>query len=255
MRKYGKYSRKKTVPKRTYKKKPYSRISKALTSTIQRVITRRSEKKNVGIVPKTYTYNSTLGEFNSVMSDAVNLGDFLNLAQGTAQSTRIGNKINVIKADLKLVLTNPSTSANVTPTVVYIYIGYIRGQRGTSPDAVIDDLFEMGLTSTGWDGSYIKAMLPINRDRFIVTRKLKFKLGPAETSAGLYANNDYKSNHQVTIPLKPLMGTMRFEDDTVKHNRDLWMWSSYINAGETEATDVEQNPTLRYYLDAKFTDE
>lgn len=241
------------VKRKVYKKK---RTSKAISSVNKRVI--RSvvkntvknlvEKKSCNQDPQDYTFNAS----NATMSPAVHLDGALDLSQGNTDGTRIGNQINVTKAVLNFVITR-STIGAFKPGIISIFIGYVRNNRRDPPSSAnLLEIYQDGSTSTDADGTLLSTLRNVNTDRFVIFKKMDFKIGFAD-NGGNHANNDFPLMVRKKISLKPLLGKITYNDaNTSNHDKQLFMWATYTNYDSVLTTST--NVILKYYLDIEYID-
>lgn len=125
----------------------------------------------------------------------------LTIAQGVGQGDRIGNKIRLVSAYLKIALTPSTESANNYPGPVYVraMLMYDRQFPNTKPTPAANaDFFQNGNGTSGFAGSLQDFIRPINKDRYAVKWMRDYKIGHANYPDGGDAifqqgnNNDFK---------------------------------------------------------------
>lgn len=140
-----------------------------------------------------------------------------NILQGTGQSGRIGNKIvfKGMKINIQILPNAYNASINPFPTPGILRCFIISNKyRPTEPlDATfLDDLFQDGNATAKPIGSIQDAYTEFNRDKYMVLRDYKFKVGnnfegnfaDAGTLARYqqFSNNDFKLVNSKTFKLR-----------------------------------------------------
>lgn len=255
----GKKLVRKTYKKRTYTKyaKKTVRPSKTLTKAIKQVQFRNAETKNTPIDEIEYPFASN----NNFMQGAQNLSDAFNIAQGTGDGERIGNSFNCTKAVLNLLIRRNnqlSVAANNRPCVVSVFIGYLKNNRGESPNAYFGSLFEDGNSVLPWNGTQLRTLRRVNKKMFSVLHRYDFKIGLSTSTS--FSNNDFSAMIRKKIPLKEMLGKVTFTDDgtNLAHNKDLWIFCSYCNLDDS-IDDITTNVLnrqvdIQYFVDIEYKD-
>lgn len=259
---YVKRSKKRTYKKRNSVKtvKKSSMPSKILTKTLKGLIDKRirkkAELKSIPINEEEYVFTST----NADLSNPVNLTRFFEISNGTGDGQRIGNIINVEKANLKLIVRKNLSASNQYPAVVYIWIGYLKADRNTDPSAYFPSFYNDGPSVLPWNGTMQRTLREENKDLFTIYKKFRFKLGSSTSANSGFNNNDFGIFYNTTVSLKPILGKLQFQDDGTAGavNRDLFMWASYCNIDDV-IDNIAVTPGLRpvdilYWVDGKYTD-
>lgn len=242
-----------TVParkRRVVRGKPRKRPS--FNKAVKNAIYKIAETKYSGTDPAGYAFNAT----NALMSAPVNLSDAFNLSQGTNQGERVGNRIDITRAMLNLNITQAGGSA-AGPNIVTIFIGYLKGTRGTAPSSTsFLSLLQDGNLASGMDNTTLSLLRNINTDLF-VAKRYTFKVGQSFWDPGtgiqVQGNNDFKMFVNRKISLKPLLGNMTFQTDSTasSHNKDLFMWCQWtVPLGTVDSVP----PILNYFLDGGYKD-
>jgi len=249
---FKKFSKKpkRVFAKKTYAKKAYKKSN--LKATISKVLNSKVETKTTGQDPVSYTWNAN----NLLMSPSIALTDALDMSQGTTDGTRIGNKITVTSAILNLNITANSNALATPPTIISIYIGYKKADRGsniTAPELL--RFFNDGASSVGQTGTTLDLLRNINRDEFVVVKRMDMKIGSAsnEDLAIQYNNNDFPYFINKKIRLPSMEGIVTFTRDatTGSHNKQLYMWATWTVV--TSASNAFP-PVFNYYMDIKYKD-
>lgn len=259
---------KRTFKKRTFKKrvavKKTVRNTKVFAKSIKKVLNRMAETKATAIDELEYPILAN----NNFMNASVNLSNTFDLAQGTGDGQRVGNSVNCTKAVLNLIVRKNlqiSAATNSRPCVVSIFIGYLKNNRGESPDAYFGSLFEDGNSAIPWNGTMLRTLRVVNKKMFSVLHRYDFKVGASNPSTtanviNSYSNNDFNTFYKKKIPLKELLGKITWTEDGTagSHNKDLWMFASYCNIDDSIdaiATDVANKQVdILYYVDTEYKD-
>jgi len=246
-------TRGKTFKKRVAYKKT-GRVSKGLNTVIKKVIRRQAETKSALSAELVYPIIAN----NNFMQASYNLSNGINMPQGDGDGERDGNHITVTKAVLNLsIRKNSLTSTLSKPCIVHVFIGYLKNNRGESPDSFFGNLYEAGNSSLPWNGTIIRSLRAINKKMFSVLHRYTFKVGSSNPVN--YENNDFKSHYNVRIPLKELMGTVTWTNDgtTTAMNKDLWFFASYANLDDSVdniATLQQSQVDIEFFVDIKYKD-
>lgn len=249
--------------KKTYKKrvstKRYKKVvkpSKMLTKAVKQVIYKEAETKHTPIDENEYALTTITSSFQG----SVNLSNCLSLPQGTGDGERIGNKIHVSKANLNLIVRRNDSGSSLVPCEFHLFIGYLRQERGTTPDGYFPLIFQDGTGTIGWNGTMIRTLRKVNKDLFIIYKRIVIKCGPSTSSSAQFNNNDFPALTRKTINLKPLLGLVTYGDDgtSANFNKDLFMWGGYVYINDA-IDNLAVSPNLKpidvlYYVDMEFKD-
>lgn len=224
--------RKKNVSKKTKYVKKSSGLSVASVAKIcKRVVSRTEEKKqlNYNIAPGSVVsaYGGTIWVTQTGVFPLSPYGSYLDCVQGTAQNQRIGNRITITNAVLKLMF-NPfpydvTFNPLPAPLEISILLLYQRQDPINAPSS-LPGLYQDGGSAAQptTTGLVYDTMKPFNTDRWRVFKRKTFKLGFANyggtgTNAALQSdsNNDFKLNQKITINYtKYLNKRVRYDDTT-----------------------------------------
>lgn len=166
----------------------------------------------------------------------------LPIPQGTGQGQRVGNKIETVKATIRMMffpaLYSAESNPAPTPQVVKIWgLWYKLGDYSGAPPASLEDMFQSGDTSIDPTGVLLDDFLTVNKDAYHVAFTRTFKVGNQSStgntnqSNGVYLNNDFKMNAKCTIDYtKHLIKHQKFNDtDTETSNRQLYLVVESLN--------------------------
>jgi hypothetical protein len=159
----------------------------------------------------------------------VRMNDLFDKAQGTSQSTRVGNSIKLKRWVIKGTL-HPNQEVNMTDTTSqylrYSLQGYatlylLRKKSTDTVQAWIQKLYQDGASYADPTGSYIDHMMKINTDSYKVYWSRRFKLGPSSSYEGtgganrVLNNNDFKLTADFGLDITKYIGKnkiIKYED-------------------------------------------
>jgi len=231
--------------------------SKMLTKAVKQVIYTEAETKHTPIDETEYAFTASSG----VLQPSVNLANCLTMSQGTGDGNRIGNKIHVSKANLNLIVRRNDTASSISPCEVHLFIGYLKQERNTAPDAFYaTSFYQDGGSVLPWNGTMIRTLRKVNKDLFIIVKKMVFKIAPSTATSVQFNNNDFPVLQRKIVSLKPLLGTITYGDDGTagNFNKDLYMWGSYVYCNDT-IDNLAVSPALKpidvlYFVDLEYKD-
>lgn len=192
----GKTMKRKYAKKRVYRRKTSfkRRVAKVVEKTIE------TKKAN-----SQYADDSVGGVLDTAAGTQIvpvtPFGGFIQIAQGTADGYRIGNKIRTVSASIKYTLfPNPYGASNllVKPQMVLCFL--LRDKRNPASLPSITDLvnsmYNAGSTVTPATGTVKDLTYSMNTDRFQVFKRWTHKLGYAQAAVqGVVAANEYFTNN------------------------------------------------------------
>ena len=140
-----------------------------------------------------YTWAPGSGAANSQM---------FNISQGTAQNQRVGNTIKLKRWIIKgLIQPGVETIEDPTVAITNSSIGYVEiffGRLLNNSSAIVttlDDLYQNGATAITPDGLAGTILWPINKDKYKIYWRKRFKMGQAFSTnfpnAPNTTNNDF----------------------------------------------------------------
>lgn len=263
-------SKKSVYRKRRYVKK-YTKSTKVpykIKKYVLRTIHKNVENKTVqyqrsfgfGGNPTTY---STLS-FTQLTPGSISY----NMVQGTGQSDRVGNSVRIMKAVLRYILLPVSYDLILNPTPkpqeVQILFGYIKGNTRTAPSATaVSYLYQNGNSSAGPTGLLGDVMRPINKDFWVIKKRIRHKVGYASNdgtgaNAGsqFHANNDFKYNVVKSIDITKMLPqkVVWNEADVNPTSRSLFMMISAVNADNTNQLSDTAPCGMTFWLDVTYED-
>lgn len=201
--------------KPTFKRWKRKMAKKRTTALIKRVVGRMAERKDTQYTsPIQYlanALNTTDFGANTIELTQSSTGAALNIAQGTGQANRIGNRIRVVSAKLRLILFphgyDELVNSTPLPQNVRVVIYKLKGQdtSKTQAQAVFSaggNCFQANNTTAPMTGLITDMNSEINTDIITVYSNRVYKLGASSydytssPSGGVFFgnNNDYKYN-------------------------------------------------------------
>jgi len=247
------FVRRKYTKPRTYRRKVAPRRKRLVKGTAKYAM---SVARKIGMETKhapvieSYTYcknaYTSAGTYSAPAVKFFGLPMLSQIAQGSKQSDRIGNRIVIKEYMLDVYInltrdatepqadggtTTPSTGTYTRPTHITMFLGYTKA--GGKQDTEIDDsefqeFWQSGNESRPMTGLRGDSMLKINTDTWTVLRKIHCELIPVTT--GQYAYEDpknYPTEFRTKINLAKYMpAVITYEDDNANptNARNLFMW-------------------------------
>lgn len=152
-----------------------------------------------------------------------------NISQGTTQGARIGNRVTVRKAILRMSLTVSNQAASVAPTYVDIYIfKYLPIKsypNNVMPTGSMNNFLQAGSTSTSYTGVITDGLRPVNKDLFSLKyRKRLCMFNPNNTASFVGATAMWNPNRSYNIDItKYINKTLEYDDaNSYCTNDGLW---------------------------------
>ena len=186
--------------------------------------------------------------------------------QDATQAGRIGNKVKIRKASLRLASWampyNAVTNPTPTPLMVRVWI-FTRKDFQNIPTN-LPNFFQAGSSSIAPIGNITDYLYPPNTDVYTVYKTVDFKLGPAAfTSAtggqaayGYYANNDFELCDLRTIDITPyLPATIDWNDSTaLPFSRPVFMTMESVCADGTTQSSGTYGMQTAMQVVLEYTD-
>lgn len=219
--------RKRPLARRPARKarKPRRRVGrKAVAKICKRVITNMAEKKTVR-----YNWAKSFGAYNTTNWSLDGIypltpqASFTDIAQGTGQGNRVGNRITVRKLIFNGIMNTEGYDINFNASPQPLEVLMVIFRNRADPNTFTTNLtnfFQNGNGASSPNGTTTDTIFPINTDRYTVYYKRIFKLGFAEyNGTGVdsnnqkWSNNDYKLNQRFYVDCtKYVNKVMRFND-------------------------------------------
>jgi len=271
---YRKKTYRRKASKRTFKRKSYAKKRSPLKKMIRREIARGRENKT-----KQFYQNNDpiLGTDDSSLLDLTIFpvapdSGFLQIDQGVAQGSRIGNEITTKKLIFKGTIIplpyNAATNPNPRPMQVKMWFLYDKTDpTGVPTPATNGDFFQFGGSNAGFTGTLSDLWKPINTDRYAVLAQREFKVGygnyvgtyssiPAQEGAQFYNNNDFKLNSNFKFDLtKHIPKRIKYNDnDSDPTTRSLFCLCVAYNADNSEIVVDRVQANMSWMLDYTYED-
>lgn len=176
--------RKRTPVKKQVKKAVKKVHKQIFAKKVKQVINRMAEEKtasNFGGVQLIEVFNSTLTPPQSTILDITNA--LYQIAQGTGQGDRIGNRITLTKFNFKGYVTFASPGATLP---IYLkMIVFKQKLDGNNPD--MSRMLHNGNTDIAPTNTLRDIIIPLNNDYYTIFATRTFKLG----TSTVVTNNDF----------------------------------------------------------------
>lgn len=224
---------------------------------------------NVGL----HTYPSTNTSPNNYLAN--NIFDtsvaWVNIAQGTGEGQRIGNKIKLKKFMFNFIMN--ATTNTVRPFLVRMWVLTYKFDPNGATTADVwssfqkdppnaNSFFDNGNAANGMGGTLLDLIQPVNTNAWIVHKCKTFKIGCASAPQGtLTGNNDYKYTIKSRVDLMKYMSkTIHYNDtSTTSFNKKIFIAfeccpadGAIIGDGGTAAGSQVVN--LNCFYNIKWTD-
>jgi len=184
------------------------------------------------------------------------------LVQGVGSSQRIGNKVKIVKGNMRLALNllpyNVNTNPHACPAWVKIWICSQKTTNSNSFTAT-SNFFQINNAAIGFQGQALDMVFPVNDDIITIHTKRQFKLGCGGTSntfpgsnVSAFDNSSYCK--YLDIPLGKYYKQLRF-DDTASNlpiNTNLWFVIQVVPANGQALSGQMAN--INYALELLYED-
>ena len=182
------------VTKKRATKKTKVVPTKALTAAVQKIVGKTQETKLIIASPT--SASSTLDTFIGFNGPIASVNEIYDLIpainQGTGDHNRVGNVIQPTSLTVRGICSLQSNSSTSQRCVVDIYVltsKMIKSQFNRS-SILINRLLNLGNgNNTDYNGTTLRAMLPINTSEFTVLRHKRIVLSKNENSPNSYADS------------------------------------------------------------------
>jgi len=189
-------------PRRNLRKKRATtkpKVSLAVKQYVKRYIHGQTENK----IWVSYAANQAITTASGSYPTALSLVP--QVAQGTTQFTRIGNKIKVVKGFIRghvnLLPYNATSNPWIGPLYVKMWLcKYKKVNSGTVADTNIDGFFfDSASGGTGFQGNMLDMELTNNKDSWIVYKTKTFELNQTAT-IGVTSGTSAPDNSKYSMP-------------------------------------------------------
>lgn len=256
------YKRKGT--KKTFKRKSYAKRT-PLKKVIKQVIARNVEVKT----KQNFNYNKNIYPSNAVLfpDNVIELGPsaIMGIDQGTANGSRIGNKIRTKKLVFKgSIVPAPYSAQNPSPQPMQLkmWILYDRANPTNVPSS-FTDFFQNGGSNTGFQNDLVDLWRPVNEDRYRVLASKTFKIGVSSANGTGYLvdsqgfnNNDFKYNANFSFDLtKHYPKEVKFDENSLDPmTRGLYCVIAIAQASGAAYGASAVPAQIQYMQDYRYTD-
>jgi len=253
-------------PKRVAKKVS---TGSGLKRMVKKLIQKSAEKKTVNYVRMDMAIAGS--DSTTTVTNIIPVTPYtgaLEIAQGTSQDERIGNRIQIqrltIKGSVFAIGYDLAINPQPQPTVVQMFVYYDKTNPNVIPDPFgANDFFQFGGSSADFRNDVVDGWAPINKDRYVCVVRKKFKVGFA-TYGGTgiavaqqsYTNNDFAFSRDFSVDLtKHCVSKVRYEDlDLNPSTRGLFCsWVCFAANGSAYPA-TSQPCRVSFSIDATYTD-
>lgn len=265
--------------KRTYRRKTLKRKYAKKRVYRKRTSVKRVVKKAIAQAIETKHSNSQFADDNvgGVLDTAAGTqiipvspyAGFIQIGQGTADGTRIGNKIKTVSSSLNYTwFPNPYHAVSnvlVKPQMILMFL--LRDKRNPCVMPQITDLvanmYNAGSTVTPATGTVKDLTFSMNTDRFQVFKRWSHKLGyQNDAVAGVVGNNQYFANNDFKMFHHKIVGCTKYihkqidYDDNVYYPSTPGVFLFYytIFVDGSSMADGQYPAQFRLSIDYKYKD-
>lgn len=238
----------------------------AIKKVVKSEIIKMAETKN-----SNYSSSFAVLNYSSANWASINLipispyPGYLSILQGVEQGERVGNSIRIKKQNVKLVLYpqpyTALTNIKPQPMEVIIWVFGIKNNDVIPPN--LTDFFMDGNTSASPTGRLPDLIQDVNKDIYILYKKITRKLGYSNIIGSgnsvndqYYANNDFKLNHIVNINTTKYLPTNVVWNDTstIPHTKGVFFAIQVIHADGTATGPVDVPANAYMEINTYYTD-
>lgn len=232
------------MPSRRYSKK----VPKNIRAYVKTAIHSSLENKKTNALAELIPFSDTIStaSFNSLVPAVL---------QGTAQSNRVGNRIRIKKATLRLFVHVYEQSVTIAPVYVDVYIIKNKNSNGTL-GPIATDFLQFGATAIQYNGGSTPycGLLDVNSDQYALKYKkrlLMFNPPSGLTTAYTAALNPTAS---WSIDCTRMFKTHQLYNDTtsVPSNDNLWL---AIGTTQSDGVNMAVNTgEVTYVMEFEYED-
>lgn len=257
--------------KRAYKPKSLKKVIKTAVRKqkvryIRKIVKSVMKKKTETKIAEPYTQNNLqvlpFDTGTTLFGTEISLiTPLINIAQGTAQGQRIGNRIDVSSMKMKGYITvQKQTGQNSNNQPVYVKLVFLRRKNNQLPinSVPVTNFFQNGNTTQAPTNSPTDIMRYINKDVFTVYDTRLFKLGFADGGLNVLSgpNNDFKLSKMFSVNLSKHIGKLIYDDNGAQPNN----WACYCvalmcnNDGSNLSAATAPQVELNFDIETKYKD-
>lgn len=214
-----------------------------------------------------YSYPSTAtipNNFNSQNIIDTSIA-WANIAQGTGEGDRVGNKIKLTKFMFNFIL-NYNVAVNV-PQFVRMWVVTYKFDPNNAATADIwsglqtsnsNNFFDNGNTSNGMGGTLLDLVAPVNTNAWTVHKCKTYKIGAASAPSGgtTIGNNDFKYAIKTKVNLLKYQKQIKYNDtSTTSFNKKIFIIFECIGADGVVVPDTSTSRcNLNYFFNIRWED-
>lgn len=242
---------------RKYARRVYKKKS-TFASRVKKVIHSQIENKHVN----TYAGNTALVFALSGGLSPIAIGMLPTVSQGTGQAQRVGNEINVIKANLKgyVNILPYNFTTNPQPCPVYVKMWLCRRKQGSPgitglpSSADYNQWFQSGSGTIGFQGNMLDMTFDTNKDYWTVLATKTIQLGnnsPTSSSSAILSGN-LGVSQPFSFNFAKHIGKLKYNDTfNTPTNKELYLvFQNVLADGSTgnaiSATEIHYNIEWTY---------
>jgi len=175
-------------------------------------------------------FNSSLHSTVAFVNAAANVVGWIypffpTIALGSTNSTRNGNKINVVSNKMRLNLMTEQNAVAFPPVNCRVMVGCKKVYPANTPQNNFFDIWDGGSVSLPFQQTQLDNILTPNTDSWKILYDKTYKLGPASFSGLNQVNNDYKTFEDFEIDISPFCKTLGYSDNvTDPITGAYWVW-------------------------------
>lgn len=248
-----KYSKRK-FQKRSYKRKtPYKKksVSFAVKKYVKTSIHRQIENKMI----ISYATNQSMIGPQYILALAPLI------SQGTGESGRIGNKVNLLSASINFVinLVPYNVTTNPAPSPVMFRWMFLTQLSNNSGTLSLTNFFQINNSSIGIQGNHLDLLLTVNKELYKVHKQGTLRLGASSNSTATPVGNSIfeagKASLQKRLYFNKYLHKKMNYDDTVvtPSNTNCWFIIFPVNANGSTNVGYA-NSQISYTLNHTYED-
>jgi len=237
------YSKKRKVLKRKRSGKPYlkRRVPKKYKSYVKKEIARQIQNKTTQRLLDQVFYTNVIAD-----TDVYTLMPAI--TQGDGQADRDGNKVRIRKATMRFAV---ASLTGIASSSQYVDVFIFKMKQGTTaPTAVqMAKFMENGNGSVQYSGLPVTRLRPINKDIFILKKKMTFLLAPPTTGA----NGSLRPAAMRTLDITDCFKKQWCYDDvaTAPTNENLFM---AVGATDPQTQSYQNYGKYSFCVDFEYED-
>lgn len=194
---------------------------------------------------------------------------YLDIAQGTGNGSRVGNRIKVKKLVFKGTLMPFRYDASVNPIPqpvrVKVWFYYDKTEPNSIPiPGTTNDFFEDNNSVATFSNNVVDLWRPVNQDKYRLLKTWEWKLGNQRYDSNgtsfagsqYYTNNDFKMNADFSFDLTKLVpGIVTYQDNNANPtSRGLYAMFLCYNADGSTIGSATYPVELSYLMELTYED-